>query len=180
MREVVRLRPKWEAPDESMPAEREPPSFEAFFEDEKERLLRVLSVITGSRGEAEDLAQEAFTRVFERWEAVGQMEDPAGYLHRTAMNLFRSQYRRAQIALRRVVSLAPERDVFEAVEERDVATQALARLTPRQRAALVLTEALDYSGEEAGRLLGVKASTVWALTHQAREAMKVTVEATDV
>jgi len=62
MGEVARLRPRWEAPDESMPAEREPPSFEAFFEDEKERLLRALSIIMGSRGEAEDLAQEAFTR----------------------------------------------------------------------------------------------------------------------
>ena len=159
-----------------MPPEHEPTSFEVFFEDEKERLLRALSVITGSRGEAEDLAQEAFTRVFERWETVGQMDDPAGYLHRTAMNLFR----RARIALKRAASLAPERDVFEAVEERDVATQALARLTPRQRAALVLTEALGYSGEEAGRLLGIKASTVWALTHQARETLKGTMEATDV
>jgi RNA polymerase sigma-70 factor (ECF subfamily) len=160
--------------------DRGPPSFEAFFEDEKERLLRVLSVITGSRGEAEDLAQEAFTRLFERWERVGEMDDPAGYLHRTAMNLFRSQYRRARLALKRAASLGPERDVFEAVEERDVATKALARLTPRQRAALVLTEALGYSGEEAGRLLGIKASTVWALTHQAREALKGTMEATDV
>jgi RNA polymerase sigma factor (sigma-70 family) len=96
------------------------------------------------------------------------------------MNLFRSQYRRARVALQRAASLAPPRDVFEAVEERDLATQALARLTPRQRAALVLTEALGYSGEETGRLLGIKASTVWALTHQAREALKARVEVTDV
>jgi RNA polymerase sigma factor (sigma-70 family) len=180
MGEVARVHRRWEAPEESMLPDRGPPSFEAFFEDEKERLLRVLSVITGSRGEAEDLAQEAFTRLFERWERVGEMDDPAGYLHRTAMNLFRSQYRRARLALKRAASLGPERDVFEAVEERDVATKALARLTPRQRAALVLTEALGYSGEEAGRLLGIKASTVWALTHQAREALKGTMEATDV
>jgi RNA polymerase sigma factor (sigma-70 family) len=180
MSEVARVRRRWEAPDESMPPEREPTSFEAFFEDEKDRLLRALSVITGSRGEAEDLAQEAFTRVFERWETVGTMDDPAGYLQRTAMNLFRSQYRRARIALKRAAALAPERDVFEVVEDRDAATQALARLTPRQRAALVLTEALGYSGEEAGRLLGIKASTVWALTHQARASLRGTMEATDV
>jgi RNA polymerase sigma-70 factor, ECF subfamily len=108
------------------------------------------------------------------------MDDPAGYLQRTAMNLFRSQYRRARIALKRAAALAPERDVFEVVEDRDAATQALARLTPRQRAALVLTEALGYSGEEAGRLLGIKASTVWALTHQARASLRGTMEATDV
>ena len=157
----------------------EPVTFEGFFEDQKDRLLRILSVITGSRSEAEDLAQEAFTRVFERWETVGAMEDPAGYLHRTAMNLFRNQYRRARVAIARTVGLGPEQDVFKAVDDRDAATRALSSLTPRQRAALVLTEALGYSGEETGRLLGVKASTVWALTHQARAALEQNVEATD-
>jgi RNA polymerase sigma factor (sigma-70 family) len=152
--------------------------FEGFFEDQKERLLRILSVITGSRAEAEDLTQEAFTRVFERWETVAAMEDPAGYLHRTAMNLFRNQYRRARLALGRV-GLGPDQDVFKPVEDRDAAARALGALTPRQRAALVLTEALGYSGEETGRLLGIKASTVWALTHQARAALSGTVEAID-
>jgi RNA polymerase sigma factor (sigma-70 family) len=157
----------------------EPPTFEAFFEEQKGRVLRILSVITGSRAEAEDLAQEAFTRVFERWETVAAMEDPVGYLHRTAMNLFRNQYRRARVALGRAVGLGPEQDVFKPVEDRDVAAWALGELTPRQRAALVLTEALGYSGEEAGRLLGIKASTVWALTHQARTALRGSVEAID-
>lgn len=58
--------------------------------------------------------------------------------------------------------------------------KALAGLTPRQRAALVLTEALGYSGEETGRLLGIRASTVYALTHQARAALRADLEATDV
>jgi len=157
----------------------EPVAFEVFFEDQKDRLLRVLSVITGSRAEAEDLAQEAFTRVYERWGTIASMEDPAGYLHRTAMNLFRNQVRRAKVRLARTVGLGPERDVFQPVEDRDSVARALGALTPRQRAALVLTEALGYSGEEAGKLLGIKASTVWALTHQARTALQGTVEATD-
>ena len=151
-------------------------TFESFFEDEKDRLLRVLSVITGSRAEAEDIAQEAFTRVFERWESVESMEDPTGYLYRTAMNGFRSEYRRAASAVKRAVGLGPPVDVFQAVEDRELAAQALARLTPRQRAALVLTEALGYSGEETGAVLGIKASTVWALTHQARTALRGTTE----
>ena len=177
MREVAGLRRAWKAPDE--PMDNQPPTFEAFFEEQKERLLRILSVITGSRAEAEDLAQEAFTKVFERWEAVAGMEDPAGYLHRTAMNLFRNQYRRTRVALGRAVGAGPEQDVFQPVEDRDAAARALGALAPRQRAALVLTEALGYSGEEAGQLLGIKASTVWALTHQARTALQGTVEATD-
>jgi RNA polymerase sigma-70 factor (ECF subfamily) len=167
----------WKALDEAMATE--PVAFDSFFEEQKERLLRVLSVITGSRAEAEDLTQEAFTRVFERWETVAAMEDPAGYLHRTAMNLFRNQYRRARVGLARTVGLGPEQDVFKTVEDRDAAARALGSLTPRQRAALVLTEALGYSGEETGRLLGIKASTVWALTHQARAALQGTTEVTD-
>ena len=155
-------------------------TFDEFFEAEKDRLLRVLSVITGSLAEGEDLAQEAFTRVFERWDTVASMEDPAGYLHRTAMNLFRSQYRRAARGLKRAVWRDPEDDVFRNIDDRDVAVRALAELTPRQRAALVLTEALGYTGEEAGRLLGIRASTVYALTHQARVALQTNREAHDV
>jgi RNA polymerase sigma-70 factor (ECF subfamily) len=177
MENVADLRHPLAGPDDVVDAE--PSTFEGFFEEQKERLLRILSVITGSRAEAEDLAQEAFTRVFERWERVATMDDPAGYLHRTAMNLFRNQYRRARVGLARTVRLGPEQDVFKHVDDRDAAARALGSLTPRQRAALVLTEALGYSGEEAGQLLGIKASTVWALTHQARAALRGTVEAID-
>jgi len=165
-----------ESRDDRVPA---PLTFERFFEQEQERLLRMLSVITGSRREAEDLAQEAFVRIFERWDVVATMEAPAGYLHRTAMNLFRNQYRRAKVALGRAVGLGPQQDVFKAVEDRDVAARALASLSPRQRAALVLTAALGYSGEEAGQLLGIKASTVFALTHQARTTLAEDAERID-
>jgi DNA-directed RNA polymerase specialized sigma24 family protein len=85
MGEVARPPRRSEAPEGSIPPGRESPSFEEFFEEEKDRLLRVLAVITASRGEAEDLAQEAFTRMFERWDEIGHMDDLAGYLHRTAM-----------------------------------------------------------------------------------------------
>src|SRR3954468_6796627 len=176
MGEVADLRSTG-ARDEAMYTE--PPAFESFFEGQKERLPRALSFITGSRAEAEDLAQEAFTRVFERWDRVAVMEDPAGYLHRTGMNLFRNQYRRTRVRLARTVGLGPEQDVFKPVEDRDAAARALGSLTRRQRAAIVLTEALGYSGEETGQLLGIKASTVWALTHQARAALRGTVEGID-
>ena len=178
MTDLARLPRTWDAPSDAMPEE--PLTFEEFFHRERDRLLRVLSVITGSRTEAEDIAQEAFTRLFERWDRVSEMEDPAGYLHRAAMNVFRSDLRRAKVAAQRAIGTGPGRDVFQDVDDRDEAARALAALTPRQRGALVLTEVLGYSGEETGRLLGIKASTVWALTHQARTALRPTPpEATD-
>ena len=65
MAEVARFEGKRKA--SRMPETSEPIAFEGFFLAEKDRLLQVMCVITGSRSEAEDITQEAFTRLFERW-----------------------------------------------------------------------------------------------------------------
>jgi len=156
-----------------------PASFEEFFHLERDRLFRVMFVITKNRHEAEDLSQDAFARVWERWDSVGAMENPAGYLHRTAMNLFRNRYRRALLAARRGVGITRQEDAFEVVDDRHVAMQALNSLAPRQRAAIVLTEVLQYTAEEAGSMLGIRAATVRALHFQARSALKSSGRTTD-
>jgi RNA polymerase sigma-70 factor (ECF subfamily) len=157
----------------------EPASFEEFFHSERDRLFRVLCVITGSRQEAEDIAQDAFARIWERWPDVSTMENAPGYLHRTAMNLFRSRYRRALLAARRTVAPPVEDDAYEAVDDRLAALQMLRSMGPRQRAAIVLTEVLGYRAEEAGRMLGIRAATVRALHFQARSKLKAGQEASD-
>ena len=55
-------------------------SFEAFYDAESRTLFRRLWLVTGNRAEAEELMQDAFLKVWERWEQVGAMEDPVGYL----------------------------------------------------------------------------------------------------
>jgi RNA polymerase sigma factor (sigma-70 family) len=147
-------------------------AFEDFFDNERDRLFRALCVMTANRHEAEELAQDAFLKVLERWDRVGAMDDPAGYLHRAAMNEFRKRYRRSKVALRRMLPVTDPPDMFDSVDDQDLVAHALSSLTPRQRAALVLTEALSYSAEEAGELLGIKASTVRALTSQARASLR--------
>jgi RNA polymerase sigma-70 factor (ECF subfamily) len=148
-----------------------PADFESFFRTEHARLFRAMYVVTGSPHEAEELMQEAFLRTWERWDRVGGMDDPAGYLYRSAMNLFRSRYRRTRGALRRLGGTAAQRDEFALSDERDAIARAMKQLAPRQRAALVLTEWLGYGSEEAGRMLGVRAGTIRALGHQARVAL---------
>jgi RNA polymerase sigma-70 factor (ECF subfamily) len=154
-------------------------AFEEFFATERTRLHRALFAITGSRAEAEDIAQDAFLRVWERWDRIGSLEDPAGYLHRTAMNVFRDRRRRLLLSLRRVVHLSPDTDEYETVEARSVAASVLGSLPPRQRAVVVLTEGLGYTAEEAGGMLGIKGSTVRALHHQARSTLRRSTEAAD-
>jgi RNA polymerase sigma factor (sigma-70 family) len=154
-------------------------SFEEFFRGEQLRLHRVLFAITRSRPEAEDIAQDAFLKVWEQWDRVSEMDDPAGYLHRTAINGFRDRSRRFVLAMRRAVGISPRSEEHEAIEARSVAASLLGSLPPRQRAAIVLTEALGYSAEEAGKILGIKGSTVRALHFQARSALRSSKETID-
>jgi RNA polymerase sigma-70 factor (ECF subfamily) len=146
-------------------------TFEAFFEDHHGSLFRALWLVTRNRHEAEELMQDAFLKVWERWERVASLEDPAGYLFRTAMNLFRSRRRRAAVAIRRAVGLLPHDDQLAAVEEREAVIRALAPLTRRQRAAIVLTDLLGLTSEEAGELLGIKSATVRVLAARGRSAL---------
>jgi RNA polymerase sigma factor (sigma-70 family) len=157
----------------------EPYTFEAFFMAERDGLFGALVLITGDRHEAEEIAQDAFLAVWERWERVSAMENSAGYLYRTAMNLFRKRRRRAALVVRRAVGLVHVDDAFEAVDARQVVAKALAGLSRRQRAALVLTELLGFTSEEAGRALGVRPVTVRVLASQGRAAMKQTMERSD-
>jgi DNA-directed RNA polymerase specialized sigma24 family protein len=68
-------------------------SFASFFDQRHRDLFSALWLITRNRHEAEELMQDALLRVWERWDRIAAMEDPEGYLYRTAMNLFRSDRR---------------------------------------------------------------------------------------
>jgi RNA polymerase sigma-70 factor, ECF subfamily len=160
-------------PRQEQPGRQGPTAFSEFFEASHASLFRAMYLLTGNRQEAEELTQEAFVRVLERWDRVVRMERPEGYLYRTALNLHRNRQRRARAALRRVVaSPEPPRDDFDRADERDALARALAKLPARQRAAVILTELLDYSSERAGEVLGIRAGTVRALTYQGRNALR--------
>ena len=149
-----------------------PVPFEEFFAAEKRRLLEALYLLTGNRHEAEELLQDAFVAVWERWDRVGAMENPTGYLYRTALNRHRSRVRRAGRAARRVVGLAEGRDGFAEAEDRVALAAALATLSPRRREAIVLTELLGYGSAEAGQLMGVADATVRRMAQDARALLR--------
>ena len=149
-------------------------SFEGFFEAERDSLYRTLWLVTRNRFEAEELTQEAFVRVLERWERVSAMEEPRRYLYRTAMNAFRTGYARARLAARRSMGLVPDDDAMAAIDQRDATVRALAELSPRQRAAVVLTDMLGFRSEEAAKMLGIRASTLRMHASRAHAALKET------
>lgn len=163
--DVVRL------PDRSTEA---PLDFSVFFWEEHRKLFKALYFVTGNRADAADLMQEAFLKLWERWELIGRMDDPTAYLFRVALNGFRMRSRAARRAARRLVGIGSARDPFDEIELREDVRRLLVGLAPRQRAALVLLDLYGYGSNEAARIMGVRPSTVRALATQGRAVLRTT------
>lgn len=116
--------------------------------------------------------QEAFARTWERWDRVRRMENPAGYVYRIGVNHL-SGVRRRLLRVASASRLVPHREVepFAEADERDAVVRALRSITPRQRAAIVLTEYLGYEAASAASIIRVKPVTIRVLCSQARAAL---------
>ncbi|MBN1484843.1 MAG: sigma-70 family RNA polymerase sigma factor [Chloroflexia bacterium] len=123
--------------------------FESLFQTHYAGVYRLLFRIVGSQEEAEDLAQEAFIRLYEHRFPPGREHNLRAWLYRVATNLaynaLRSHRRRIQRQTREARRAEPLRskatDPVEAVlrdEERDLVHRALARLSPHQAKLLLL------------------------------------------
>lgn len=153
--------------------------FEAFFEAHSGQLFGTLCLATGDTVEAEDLMQEAFLKLWERWESLGGHPDVAGYLYKTAFNLNRNRLRRAARSARRLVTPSRSEDEVARVEEREVLLKGLRGLSPRQREAVVLVGLMSMTSEEAAEMIGVRSSTVRVLVSRARAALRAALEEAD-
>ena len=152
--------------------ERERASFESFFHETHADLFAALCLITRNRHEAEEIMQDSFLKLLERWDRVSGLDDPTGYLYRTAMNALRKRHRRAKLALKRAVHLTPIDSDLELIESREAVVRTLAPLTPAQRAAIVLTNLLGYTSDEAASILGINPGTVRTLASRGRTELR--------
>jgi RNA polymerase sigma-70 factor (ECF subfamily) len=156
----------------SVPELGEAAAFEEFFLAEHGRLFQALYLLTGDLQEADDLAQEALLRAYERWDRVSSMDSPAGYVYRTALNLHRSRLRALVVRARRVFAAVPADDFSGGVAMSHDVQRALAQLPRRQQEALILIEWLGLGSEEAGRVLGIDASSVRGRLHRGRTSLR--------
>lgn len=142
---------------------------------EHPRLVRALDLVTGDLAVAEELAQEALVRLWQRWPAVRRHDRPAAWLHRVGMNLAISAHRRRG-AERRALARAASRAATEpagAIEAPDpVLRAALARLPDGQRAAVVLRYLLDLPVADVAIALDLTPGAVRALTFRAVAALR--------
>jgi DNA-directed RNA polymerase specialized sigma24 family protein len=95
-------------PGAAAPDVAEPASFDTFFAAESETLYRRMWLVTRNRHEAEEVVQDAFLSLLERWDRVAGLPDPTGYLYRTAFNAWKKRTRRAALAIRTPFASPPE------------------------------------------------------------------------
>jgi RNA polymerase sigma-70 factor (ECF subfamily) len=146
--------------------------FAEFFSAEYPGLVRGLWLLTADLAESEELAQEAMARAFERWDRVGRMDSPGGYVYRAAVNLNRKRVRHLAVRARRLVATLPREDPVGYVEVGWDLTQAIGSLSRGQREAFMLIEWFGMSPEEAGSLLGITPASVRSRVHRARAILR--------
>ena len=150
--------------------------FRAFVEGRSPALLRTAYLLTGDHGRAEDLVQEALERVASRWSKVTAGGDPEPYVRRVLYTCAVNGWRRRRVA--EVLHDSPpdrpgDAEAAEAATRRLVLRDALARLTPRQRAVLVLRFYDDLTETQSADALGCSVSTVKSQTRHALQRLRL-------
>jgi RNA polymerase sigma-70 factor (ECF subfamily) len=147
-----------------------PIDFDEFYAAHFHSVAVQLYAYAGDIGEAQDLAQEAFCRAWQRWSKVSRYEDPVGWVRRVAWNLATSRWRRARTALH-FTRKHREEHTPAISEDRVALVNALRTLPERQRQALVLHYLADLSVAEIAENTGAAEGTVKSWLHRGRAAL---------
>ncbi|AVH57562.1 MULTISPECIES: SigE family RNA polymerase sigma factor [Streptomyces] len=140
------------------------------------RLVRTAHMLTGDFHEAEDLVQTTLAKVYARWQRIPG-DDVDFYVRRSLVNNNLSRVRRRRVT-HLLTPFLPERvhqrepGHAEAVEQRAALDQALATLSARQRAVMVLRYWEDLGEPEIAHLLGCSVGTVKTHARRGLEALR--------
>lgn len=139
--------------------------FTAFVRANGTSLLRLATLLTGSRQSGEDVFQGALERTYARWSRSGGIEDLDAYVRRAIVHGARRQWRRRAQRPEDLVASTPDTATTSGEGEvvaRAAILQALALLTRQQRAVIVLRYFADQSETQTANALGCSVGTVKA------------------
>ncbi len=158
----------------SRTATQPPDGFAAFVTARSHALLRAAWLLTGDAGRAEDLLQVALARSWRHWGRIAE-GNAEGYVRRVLFTAYLSGWRR-QGRVEVPSAAPPERasgeDVAAESARRDGLRRALAGLTRRQRAVVVLRYVEDRSVADTAALLGCSEGTVKTLAFRALATLR--------
>lgn len=129
----------------------------------------------GDSAEAEDISQEVFLKLHSRLAEFEQQPNPSGWLYRVTVNqsLDRIRRRKPQSEPEDLVSnaISPEASAIRQ-QQLDRLASLLQRLSPQERAALVLRDLEGLNGREVGEILNVSEETVRSAIFRAKEKLR--------
>ncbi|MFN0028771.1 MAG: RNA polymerase sigma factor [Acidimicrobiales bacterium] len=146
--------------------------FEEWYRAVHPRLGTALAYAFGDVEVAQDAADEAVARAFERWDQVSAMASPAGWTYRVAFNVARRRLRRRSIEARLLGSTVPGTVGPPAGELWDI----VAALPPRQRRAVLLRHVGQLEEHEIGRVMGITRGTVSSTLRAAYRSLRMELE----
>lgn len=142
-------------------------AFDDVYRGERPAVVRLAALLVGSQAVAEELAHDAFLRLFERFDDV---ENPPGFLRTVVVRLAVSWQRRQKTELRVVQRVGIDRPTT--IPEIDETWEVLLRLEPDRRTVLVLRYYERLRHREVAELLGCPVSTVRSRTRRALKDLK--------
>ncbi len=138
------------------------------------RAIALAYLLTGNSAVAEDLAQEAFLRAASRFPQIRDQNSFPAYLRRTVLNLWKNSLRRQRREQAYLARQNPRTLEDEPVDlaARYAVRAALLRLSPRQRAAVVLRYYEDLPERQIAELLGCRPGTVKSLLARGLDSLR--------
>lgn len=151
--------------------------FEAWVRRARPGLLRTAVLLSGGdHGRAEDAVQETCVKIAERWRTLVRGGDPTSYarvvLYRLTVDDWRRRARRPE-SLGEVPDRPIAGDQAAASDQALVLLEALRRLTPSQRAVLVVRYFDDLTEVQAAAVLGCSVNTVKSQARHAINRLRV-------
>ncbi|WP_068399383.1 RNA polymerase sigma factor [Kribbia dieselivorans] len=146
------------------------------YADQWPRLVAELTLIGGSRDVAEECVNEAFARLIQQWEKVGNYDKPGAWVRRVGYNLTIDEMRRR----RRLDPLHDAVDAAIAFEEPQLneVWRLLAELTAEQRDLIIRRAVHGQSDQDIADELGIPTGTVKSRLSRARATLRRAVEVT--
>jgi RNA polymerase sigma-70 factor (sigma-E family) len=159
----------------------EPPGLVDIYHAHRLAMVRLAILLVDDLATAEDVVQDAFAALHQRWERLNDVNAALGYLRVSVVNAARSVLRRRRTARLYVVPREPdhvsaEGEAMLAAEHEEV-LHALRRLPRRQREVLVLRYWSALSEAEIAEALGISRGTVKSTASRAMAAMAGMLEA---
>jgi RNA polymerase sigma-70 factor (sigma-E family) len=146
------------------------------------QLVRLAALLLTDTGTAEEVVQDAFVRLHQRWRRLREPDRALGYLRTSVVNGARSALRHRAVASRHAATLRPPPDAPSAEATHldgvgnDELLAALRRLPPRQRETLVLRYYADLSEAEIAEIMGISRGAVKSHAARGIAALRQTVE----